>query len=369
MKDKNARLLSIDALRGFDMSFIMGGEVVLICLARLFPDTFLKFVGQQMGHSAWDGFAFYDLIFPLFLFLSGVSFPFSMAKQLSMGKSRLKISLRIVKRALILVLLGVVYNGLLQFNFAELRYASVLGRIGIAWMFASLLYVWIRSKWSAVFSVVILLGYWALLALVAAPDASNGASSLSMGGSIVGYIDRCLLPGTLHNGIHDPEGILSTLPAIVTAMIGIFAGEFVRSKRVSGGYKKAFCMFVAAVVFLAVSYLWNVVLPINKNLWSSSFVCCAAGWSLFLFALFYLIIDVIGLKGWTFPLRVIGMNSITIYLAQQFFDFSKPVNTLFGGALKSLPADCYALGYWCCYLLLCWLFLYFLYRNKVFLKV
>ena len=133
--------------------------------------------------------------------------------------------------------------------------------------------------------------------------------------------------------------------------------------------KRSSVCVAAAAAFLAVGYLWNVVLPINKNLWSSSFVCCVAGWSLFLFALFYLIIDVIGLKGWTFPLRVIGMNSITIYLAQQFFDFSKPVNTLLGGALKSLPADYYSLGYWCCYLLLCWLFLYFLYRNKVFLKV
>ena len=367
MKEKNGRLLSLDVLRGFDMSFIMGGEVVLICLASLFPG--LKFLGEQMGHSQWDGFTFYDLIFPLFLFLAGISFPFSMAKQLSLGKTKSAVSLKVLKRGLILVLLGVVYNGLLQFDFETLRYASVLGRIGLAWMFASLLYVWLQRKWLMLFSAVILLGYWALLALVVAPDAHDGASSFSIEGSIVGYVDRLLLPGVLHNEIHDPEGILSTLPAIVTAFLGMFTGEFVRSKRIANEYKKVLVMFGAAVALLAVGYLWDIVFPINKNLWSSSFVCCAGGWSLLLFALFYLVVDVVGWSKWVFPLSVIGMNSITIYLAQQFLDFSKPVNTLFGGVLNLLPEDYYALGWWCCYILVCWCLLYFLYRKKVFLKV
>lgn len=367
MKEKNGRLLSLDVLRGFDMSFIMGGEVVLICLASLFPG--LEFLGEQMGHSRWEGFTFYDLIFPLFLFLAGISFPFSMAKQLSLGKSKESISLKVLKRGMLLVLLGGVYNGLLQFDFETLRYASVLGRIGLAWMFASLLYIWLKRKWLVLLSAVILLGYWVLLAFVVAPDAPDGASSLSMEGCIVGYVDRCLLPGTLHDGIHDPEGLLSTLPAIVTALLGIFTGEFVRSKSVVNEYKKVVVMFAAAMVLLVAGYLWNMVFPINKNLWSSSFVCCAGGWSLLLFALFYLVVDVIGWSKWAFPWRVIGMNSITIYLAQQFLDFSKPVNTLFGGILKLLPEDYYALGWWCCYMFVCWCLLYFLYRNKVFLKV
>ncbi len=367
MKEKNGRLLSLDVLRGFDMSFIMGGEVVLICLASLFPN--LKFIAEQMGHSQWDGFTFYDLIFPLFLFLAGISFPFSMAKQLSIGKSRSAISLKVLKRGMMLVLLGVVYNGLLQFDFETLRYASVLGRIGLAWMFASLLYIWLRRKWLVLFSAVVLLGYWALLTLVAAPDAPEGASSLSVDGCIVGYVDRCLLPGTLHNVIHDPEGLLSTLPAVVTALLGIFTGEFVRSRRVTSEYRKVAAMLGAAIVLLVVGYVWNLVFPINKNLWSCSFVCCAGGWSLLLFALFYLVVDVIGWRKWAFPLRVIGMNSITIYLAQQFVDFSKPVKALFGGVLELLPREYHALGWWCCYMLVCWCLLYFLYRKKVFLKV
>ena len=369
MKEKGARLFSLDALRGFDMCFIMGGEMVVLSIASLFPGESSSWLALQMGHVAWNGFVFYDLIFPLFLFLAGVSFPFSFAKQCERGASRKAVTLKIVRRGLLLVLLGVFYNGLLQFDFDNLRYASVLGRIGLAWMFAALLYVWAGRKTVLSTAIALLLGYWALLALFVAPDAPEGAGSLSMKGSIVGYVDRLLLPGVLHSGVHDPEGLLSTLPAIVTALAGMFTGEFVRSECVKSGYKKVLVLFAAALVLLVVGYLWGNILPLNKNLWTSSFVCVAAGWSLVLFSLFYLVIDVMGWWRWSFFFRVIGLNSITIYLAQQFLDFHKPVSTLFGGLLGLLPESYYAIGYWCCYVLVCWLLLYFLYRNKVFLKV
>ena len=161
-----------------------------------------------------------------------------------------------------LVFLGVLYNGLLQFDFDNLRYASVLGRIGLAWMFASLLYVWLKRKWLVLVSVVVLLGYWALLALVVAPDAPDGASSFSIEGSIVGYVDRLLLPGVLHNEIHDPEGILSTLPAIVTAFLGMFTGEFVRSKRIANEYKKVLVILCRLVIwFLCI--IQFIILMVN----------------------------------------------------------------------------------------------------------
>ena len=365
---KGERILSLDALRGFDMFFIMGGGSLLLALASFLPDDFALFIAGQLGHKEWHGLAFYDLIFPLFLFLAGVSFPFSMEKQLSKDSSRAAVSLKCVKRGLMLVLLGVLYNGLLQFDFETLRYASVLGRIGIAWMIASLVYLWMGKRASVYVSAVLLVGYWALLALVVAPDAPEGASSFSMEGSIVGYVDRLMLPGRLHLGIHDPEGILSALPAVVTAMTGIFTGEYVRTSNLSG-YGKALGMFVTALTFLAVGYSWDLLFPINKNLWTSSFVCCTAGWSLLLFALFYLVVDVLEWRRWTLFFRVIGMNSITIYLAQQFLDFYKPVETLFGGVLGLLPENLYATAYWFSYVLVCWSFLYVLYRNKIFLKV
>lgn len=369
MKEKTGRLLSLDALRGFDMCFIMGGELVVLSLAALFPGEFSAWAASQMGHVAWDGFVFYDLIFPLFLFLAGISFPFSFAKQCERGASCKAVTLKIIRRGLLLVLLGVFYNGLLQFDFDNLRYASVLGRIGLAWMFAALLYVWAGRKTVFSTAIALLLGYWALLALFVAPDAPEGSGSLSMEGSIVGYVDRLLLPGVLHNGVHDPEGLLSTLPAIVTALLGMFTGDFVRGERCGNGYRKSAAMLCVALLLLGLGYGWGSVLPINKNLWTSSFVCVAGGWSLLLFSLFYFVVDVLGWQRWSFFFRVIGVNSITIYLAQQFLDFHKPVSTLFGGLLGLLPESCYALGYWCCYVLVCWLLLYFLYRNKVFLKV
>ena len=367
MKEKNRRLLSLDALRGFDMFFIMGGGALLLSVSSFFPENVSAFIAEQMGHNEWHGFAFYDLIFPLFLFLAGLSLPFSLSKQLSLGKSRLNISLKIVRRAVLLVFLGVLYNGLLNFDFENLRYASVLGRIGLAWAIAALIYLWAGKRVSVVVSVVVLLGYWALLALVKAPDALPEVAVYSMEGSIVGYIDRLYLPGVLHLGVHDPEGLLSTLPAVVTAMAGIFTGDFVRQKRVKE-YSKVGIMLLTSLILLVLGYLWGLAFPINKNLWTSSFVVFAAGWSLLLFALFYLVIDVVGLKRWSFFFRVIGMNSITIYLLQQFFDFHKPVQTLFGGFLSLFPEQYYPSLYWCCYVLICWLLLYFLYRKSVFLK-
>lgn len=365
---ENKRLQSLDALRGFDMFFIMGGGSLLLALSAFLPDGMHAVVSEQLGHKAWHGFAFYDLIFPLFLFLAGLSFPFSLNKQYSAGKSRVDVSLKVVRRGLLLVLLGMLYNGLLQFDFESMRYASVLGRIGLAWMFAALIYIWAGRRISMTLSVAILVGYWILLSLTVAPDAPDGSSPFSMEGSIVGYIDRLLLPGRLHLEIHDPEGLLSTLPAIVTAIAGIFTGEYVRSSS-SAGLRKCSVMFISALLLLFAGYMWDSVFPLNKNLWTSSFACCAAGWSLLLFALFYLVIDVLGYVRWTLFFRVIGMNSITIYLAQEFFDFYKPVETLFGGILKMLPQTLYPSAYWLCYVLVCWGLLYFLYRKKIFLKV
>ncbi len=365
MKEKNRRLLSLDALRGFDMFFIMGGGALLLSLSSFLPDSVSAVIAEQMGHKEWHGFAFYDLIFPLFLFLAGVSFPFSLSK---MGKKKSRMLFKILRRALMLLFLGVLYNGLLNFDFENLRYASVLGRIGLAWAAAALIYLFGGKKVSIAVSVILLLGYWALLALVKAPDALPEVDVYSMEGSIVGYIDRLFLPGTLHLGIHDPEGLLSTLPAVVTAMAGIFTGEFVRDNKVKE-YRKVGIMLCASLLLLVIGYLWGMVFPINKNLWTSSFALFAAGWSLLLFAMFYLVIDVVGLKGWSFFFRVIGMNSITIYLLQQFFDFHKPVQTVFGGFISLFPEQYYPSLYWCCYVLVCWLLLYFLYRKGVFLKV
>lgn len=349
------------------MFFIMGGDALFLSLCALLPLPFLKSCAPQMQHAVWEGFTFYDLIFPLFLFLAGVSFPLSLTKQRSNGKSNHKISLRIVRRGCTLILLGMVYNGLLQFDFEGLRYASVLGRIGSAWMLAALVYVWCGRKWSVVISVSTLLGYWALLLWVGAPDST--ASHFSMEGNIVSYVDRLLLPGTLHNGIHDPEGLLSTLPAMVTAQLGIFVGEFITHKGKLGNVEKSLILIAVGVALLLFGYLWSASCPLNKNLWSSSFVLVSGGWSVVLLTMFYLVVDVVGFRRWAFFFQVIGVNSITIYLLQQFVDFHHINSALFGGIFSLLPSAVYATAYWLAYVMLCWGLLYFLYKKNTFLKV
>lgn len=363
------RLQSLDALRGFDMFFIMGGGSLFIALATLFPTPFFEAIAQQMHHVEWHGFAFEDMIFPLFLFIAGISFPFSLEKQRAQKKTETAIYQKIIRRGLTLVLFGLIYNGLLSFDFEHQRYASVLGRIGLAWMFASLLFVRTRTITRVWITGAILVGYWLLLAFVPAPDG-GGAGVYTMEGCLVGYVDRILLPGRLHLTIHDPEGILSTLPAIATALLGMFTGEFIKlQKEGLTETRKVLCLAGAGCLLLLVGLGWNFFFPINKNLWTSSFVCFVGGISMLLFALFYYIIDVRECRSWTLFFTVIGMNSITIYMAQRFIRFTYTSDALFGGLAGLFPEAAQPLVGAIGYIAVCWGFLYFLYRQRIFLKV
>ena len=365
---KKERLLSLDALRGFDMLFIMGLATWVEIVCKMFPSCgFMNWLGVQMEHVDWNGLTHHDTIFPLFLFIAGVSFPFSIAKQRAAGKTEKRIFLKIIIRGLVLVLLGIVYSGLFKFDFAHLRYASVLGRIGLAWMFSALLFMKLKNKILIIIAAVLLIGYWLLLWLI-----PGGPDTYSFDNNLVGVVDRILLPGRLAYGNNhfDPEGLLSTVPAIVTAMLGMFTGQFVRlsNEKVSGN-RKTLYMIIAAVALLAIGLLWSLVFPVNKKLWSSSFVCVVGAYSIFLFALFYYIIDVKGYRRWTFFFRVVGMNSITIYLAQKIINFKQISQFFFGGIAGQFPELWANLITATGYILACWLFLYFLYKKNVFLKV
>jgi predicted acyltransferase len=216
MMNPNRRLLSLDTLRGVDMFFIMGFSGLVTSLCALWPGSFTDMLASQMQHAAWNGLTIQDTIFPLFLFIAGVAFPFSLAKQRARGFGRKRILDRIFRRGLILALLGMVYNGLFELNFSSLRIASVLGRIGLAWMFAALLCVYCSVRTRIAVAGIILIGYSLLLGLVVAPDAPVGADPLSVEGCLAGWIDRQYLPGHILYGAFDPEGILSTLPAVVS---------------------------------------------------------------------------------------------------------------------------------------------------------
>lgn len=368
--DNNKRLASLDTLRGFDMMFIMGVASLVIAICSLFPGGADCWLARQMGHVDWNGWQHHDTIFPLFLFIAGISFPFSYAKQKESGRSRASIYRKIITRGVVLFVLGLVCNGLFKLHWDSIRIFSVLGRIGLAWMFAALLFI--NFKTSARFMIVglILLLYWGLC-MIPAPDMP-GADPLSQEGCLVGYIDRTLFPGHLYMGDgdpgFDPEGLLSTLPAIVTAMLGMFTGEFVRRKDLDGN-RKALYMAAAALVMLVLGYIWNIWFPINKKLWTSSFVLVLGAFSLASFALFYWVIDVKGWDRWTMPFKVIGMNSITIFMAQKFFSFGYTRDYFLKGVMELCSDPVAKVINYGGYVLVCWLFLYFLYKKKIFLKV
>jgi predicted acyltransferase len=361
------RLFSLDALRGFDMFWIMGGEEIFHTMAKATKSPFWEAIANQFTHPDWNGFHLYDLIFPLFLFMAGVSTPFSVGRELEKGKSKKQLMLRVIKRALILVLLGlVVNNGLNIMPISEIRFASVLGRIGIAYMFANIIYLYSSERMQMVWFWVFIIGYWLLLKFTSAPGFPHG--DLTMQGNFASYMDRIILPGKLYLGIHDPEGLFSTIPAISTGLLGIITGTILKKTGLRQ-MKKVAILGITGVIFLVIAQIWNLDFPINKNLWSSSFVMQVGGLSLLLMAFFYYIIDVLGYQKWSFYFRVIGMNSILIYVSGHFIKWGYTNNGFFGwiGQLIGDPFNAVAMAI--TFVMVKWLFLYYLYQKKTFLRV
>ncbi|MDZ7604015.1 MAG: DUF5009 domain-containing protein [Cyclobacteriaceae bacterium] len=362
------RLYSLDALRGFDMFWIMGAEEIFHKEAEITGSPFWSALSLQFQHPAWHGFSAYDMIFPLFLFLAGVATPYSLGKQMEIGKTKNDLLFRIIKRGLILVLLGIVHNNGLEIQpISEIRFGSVLGRIGLAYMFANIIFLYTRQRGQIIWTGALLIGYWLLLALSSAPGYPMG--DLTMQGNIVSYLDTLLMPGRLYLEIHDPEGLVSTIPAISTALLGIFTGNLLRNTTVADNKKTALKLVVIGGILILIAQLWNLIFPINKNLWSSSFTLQCGGISMLLMALFYYIIDIRGYIKWAFFFKVIGMNSILIYMSGRFINWSYTTNAFFQwlGQLVGDPYNAVVLVF--CYLAVKWIFLYFLYEKKVFLRV
>lgn len=361
------RLYSLDALRGFDMFWIMGGEEIFHVLAKITGNPFWITLSDQFEHPAWNGFHFYDLIFPLFLFIAGVATPYSVGRELEKGTPRNKLLLRVIRRGLILVLLGLYYNNRARLHpLSEIRFGSVLGRIGLAYMFANIIYLYTGKRGQAIWFAGLLIGYYLLPSLTSAPGFPRG--DLTMAGNFASYIDRSILPGRLYLKIHDPEGLMSTIPAIGTGLLGILAGQLLKYGEMSPTAKSV-RLALAGLVSLALALAWNIVFPINKNLWTSSFVLCVGGISLLLLAAFYYIIDVRGYRRWAFFFQVIGMNSILIYLSGHFIQWEYATNGFFRwvGQLIGDPWNALAMVF--CLLAVKWLFLYVLFRKKIFLRV
>ncbi len=365
------RLLSLDALRGFDMFWIIGGDVLFRRLASVTDWRWADVVAGQLTHVEWEGLRAYDMIFPLFMFMSGVAIPYAFGSRRRRGASRGDILKKVVIRALVLVLLGLICNGLLKFEFSNLRTASVLGQIGLAYLFASLITVYFESFRARMMWLIGLLAGYAVVQLFV-PVPGVGAGDLSPGGIINGYIDRMLLPGRLYGKVDgvqtfDPEGLLCIVSATGITLMGTLAGSVLRDG-VGSGMRKAATLALAGALTLGLGLAIAPWYPPIKAAWTTTFNLQAGGISLMLLALFYLVIDVWGFSRWSFFFRVIGLNAITIFMAPRIINFPYAAAFLFTG-IATLA------GVYGPVLLIAgsigikWLFLWFLYRYKIFLRV
>jgi len=262
-----------------------------------------------LRHAPWHGWTPTDLIFPFFLFIVGVAIPFSLTKYRD-GRSKRAVYWRIIRRTFILFGLGLFLAGFPRFEFSTLRIPGVLQRIAVVYFCTALLFLHTRWKAQALIGTLLLLLYWALMALVPVPG--YGAGNLTPEGNLAAFIDRALLGGHLWKGSWDPEGILSTLPAVATALAGVLTGHWLRS----GNRRQdiAGWMFVAGWIAIIAGLFWSIVFPINKNLWTSSYVLFTAGAALQCFGCCYWLIDVKHMRAWAKPAIVYGMNAITVFV-------------------------------------------------------
>jgi predicted acyltransferase len=361
------RIMSIDALRGIDMFFIVGMEEVFEALSEMFPMS--PTLNERLQHAPWAGFHFYDLIFPLFAFIIGVSLVFSLSKTLATegkgGTSR-----KILKRSVILFLLGIlVYDGITG-GLQHVRILGVLQRLALCFCAAGLAFVWLSPRKLVALTVSLLVGYWAMLVFIPVPGF--GAGDFAEGHNLTNWLDKMYLPLRKWDGDHDPEGLLSTLPAIASSLLGVFAGLLIKNPSVEPA-RKVRLLIVWGCAGVVAGLLWHLQFPIIKKIWTSSFVLFTAGLSSLLLALFYYVIDIKQHRDSCRPFVWIGMNAITIYLLFHFVKLEAIANCFVGGEIHSalenihhglgaLVTALLALGF-------SFLICRFLFERKIFLRV
>ncbi|HTI72034.1 MAG TPA: heparan-alpha-glucosaminide N-acetyltransferase domain-containing protein [Candidatus Limnocylindria bacterium] len=360
------RLASLDALRGFDMFWIVGGDSLAQIFANFGPTG--KRVADQFEHADWEGFHFEDLIFPLFVFMAGVSLVFSLGGKMAEG-GKAAAFWRLARRGLLLVVLGMLYYR--NSHPESVRVLGVLQRIGIAYFAAGALYLFFKPRALIGWCAAILLGYWAMLALIPVPGV--GAGHFEEGKNLTNWVDSQFLPGFKWDGQWDPEGLLSTLPAVASCLLGVFAGLILRDPKTDHG-RRLRTLVVVGLSLIVVGVGWGMAFPIIKKLWTSSFVCFAGGWSFLFLAVFYYLIDVRGWQRWAQPFIWIGMNSITVYLIRNVVSFKSLATRVTGGPLTTwLDASAgKGMGNWVTNLLalgICLAVARFLYVRKIFLRV
>ncbi len=365
-----ARLVSLDAFRGLTIA-----GMILVNN----PGTWGA-IYDPLEHAAWHGWTPTDFVFPFFLFIVGVSITLALSRRAETAGSKRDLYVKIVRRTILIFALGLVLSGFPFFDLSTLRIPGVLQRIAVCYFFAALIFLKTNWRTQAVITAALLIIYWMLMKFVAAPGFAAG--DLSMEGSLASYVDRTLLAGHTWKPLYDPEGILSTIPAVATTLCGVLTGHLLRSRQTP--VEKVAAMFVAGAAGVVIGWWWNHWFPINKPLWTSSYVVFTAGMALQLLALCYWLIDLKGYRRWAVPFVIFGTNALAVFFLSGLFARGLGLVKLAGADGKPLslqraifqnffaswasPINA-SLFYAVCFVLL-WLGLMaILYRKRIFIKV
>jgi predicted acyltransferase len=364
---QSQRLLSLDGLRGFDMLWIIGGQLVIHGLARVWPNRFWTGLSAQFEHVRWQGLHAFDVIWALFMFMVGVSLTFSLARRKRMGESHGSIYAHAVRRAVLLFILGMIAQGnLLQFKLSTFHpFYSVLHGIAAGYLIATIVTLNFNVKGQAIATAIFLVSYWILLLTIPVPGI--GRDVLTPDGNAATYIDHLVFGRFYYVPLgQENTWILSYLGFASSVLLGVLAGEMLLLARRKE--TKCLLLYGYGTGLIAMGLIWSLWLPIIKLLWTSSFVLVAGGISCLLMATFYLVVDVLGYRKWVFPLTVIGMNALVVYIATEMYDFRKIGNIFVGGLLPRV-------GRWdevlsaVAALTIIWLILYWMYRTRTFVKL
>jgi predicted acyltransferase len=398
-KPRLARILSVDALRGFEMFWIIGGEEVAKALEPMRGGPLLSIFTEQLKHVEWVGFHFFDGIFPLFLFLMGVSIVLSMDRMISTAGCQGAV-MRIVKRSVLLFVVGMFYYGGLSRAWPDVQLMGVLPRIALCYLAGASLYMMLPRKGIAVAAVMCLVAYWAAMTFVPFPDVNLSHGTLGKKGSqadmkppavmlagvtqsvsgifeegrnLAHYVDYRWLPGKKRNLYYTNEGLFSTIPALATTLFGIMAGCLLTNNRLTPK-QKITCLLGAGAAGIALGLLWGLQFPVIKRIWTSSFCLVASGFASMMLATFYLIVDVWRWQKWCTPFLWIGSNALAAYLVVNLVDFPAIAARFVGGDVEVFLDEHVAMGMGGLLIALVGLALpvllvRFLYQKKIFIRL
>jgi predicted acyltransferase len=360
------RVVSVDALRGFDMFWIMGGDMAFKGLDNIFHNRISGFLKTQMDHVDWLGFHFYDIIMPLFLFLVGVSMVYSYRKRLSASTSDIPIWKHTIKRVLILWILGMIVQGnLLTYDANHIDfYTNTLQAIAGGYLIATVFILYMPVRIQVLSTAGLMLAYWAILALI--PIGGTTANAYDPEGNVAMYVEKAVMGTFIGWGTY--TWIVSTLNFGATVMLGVFAGYIMQSDQQK--MRKFWLYVISGFSLIAIALIWDIWHPIIKHIWTSSFVLFSGGICVLMLALFYLIIDVWNFRKGTRWLIILGSNAIFAYVAWHLFEkqFVGVAEVFLNGLKPWIENGFETLRYIGGFMVI-YLILWYMYKNKTFIKI